>query len=123
MNEFQINNPADCMAYLLIFVSGSDGELSGHEGTATMKILTEFILYIECHEFTGTSGNVLYFDMPQYIKGRQIKSFGGTLTYTILYRGQGRQTSHTRWAPHTSHTSLTSHKSQHWLVSYPYFSA
>ena len=44
MNEFQINNPADCMAYLLIFVSGSDGELSGHEGTATMKILTEFIL-------------------------------------------------------------------------------
>ena len=27
MNEFQINNPADCMAYLLIFVSGSDGEL------------------------------------------------------------------------------------------------
>ncbi len=47
MNEFQINNPADCMAYLLIFVSGSDGELSGHEGTATMKILTEFINHFE----------------------------------------------------------------------------
>ena len=47
MNEFQIDNPADCMAYLLIFVSGSDGELSGHEGTATMKILTEFINHFE----------------------------------------------------------------------------
>ena len=31
--------------------------------------------------------------MPEYIKGRQLKSYGGMLTYTILYRGQGRQTS------------------------------
>ena len=35
--------------------------------------------------------------MPEYIKGRQLKSYGGMLTYTILYRGQGRQTSR---APH-----------------------
>ena len=49
------------------------------------------------YEFTGGPGKVLYFDMPQYIKGRQLKSYGGTLTYTILYRGQGRQTSQ---APH-----------------------
>ena len=47
--------------------------------------------------FSGGPGKVLYFDMPQYIKGRQLKSYGGTLTYTILYRGQGRQTSQ---APH-----------------------
>ena len=46
---------------------------------------------------TGGPGKVLYFDMPQYIKGPQLKSYGGMLTYTILYRGQGRQTSR---APH-----------------------
>ena len=45
----------------------------------------------------GGPGKVLYFDMPEYIKGRQLKSYGGMLTYTILYRGQGRQTSR---APH-----------------------
>ena len=39
------------------------------------------------------SGKVVYFDMPQYIKGRQLKSYGGDLAYTIRYRGQGRQTS------------------------------
>ena len=49
------------------------------------------------YEFAGGPGKILYFDMPQYIKGRQLKSYGGTLTYTILYRGQGRQTSQ---APH-----------------------
>ena len=35
--------------------------------------------------------------MPQHVKGRQLKSFGGYLRYTILYRGQGRQTTE---APH-----------------------
>ena len=40
---------------------------------------------------------MLYFDMPQYVKGRQIKSYGGSLDYSILYRGQGMPTSD---APH-----------------------
>ena len=57
----------------------------------------QLILDIINFNILGDSGKVLYFDMPQYIKGRQIKSFGGTLTYKILYRGQGRQTSQ---APH-----------------------
>ena len=38
---------------------------------------------------------MLYFDMPEYVKGRQLKSYGGALEYTVLYRGQGRQTSDT----------------------------
>ena len=45
----------------------------------------------------GDKDKVLYFDMPQYVKGRQIKSYGGSLDYSILYRGQGMPTSD---APH-----------------------
>ncbi len=35
---------------------------------------------------------MVYFDMPQYIRGPQLKSYGGELTYTIMFRGKGRQT-------------------------------
>ena len=72
-------------------------ELSLFEIMYALNTNNSLIINTYQYEFTGGPGKVLYFDMPQYIKGRQLKSYGGTLTYTILYRGQGRQTSQ---APH-----------------------
>ena len=56
--------------------------------------LSKLRLFLLC---LGDKDKVLYFDMPQYVKGRQIKSYGGSLDYSILYRGQGMPTSD---APH-----------------------